>query len=156
MIEYIIDAGKSISNAAATDGNVKINAGKAQILTDGKTVRFIVADANYAKISVGNIAVRGTGPFDLTFATDKITGVVEGKTRTIAVTWPEKIIRPMYKMDGNRWFAGWADDHSIAKGAATPQFGIAFGVTAGKHTVEVSEWTYPQLPSVPMQAAVKF
>ncbi len=156
MVEYIVDAGKSTTNVIAVDGNVKIDANKAVVYSDAKSVRIIVSDNNYTKISVGNVAVRGVGPFDLTFTADKITGKVEGQTRTIAATWPEKITRPMYHMDGDRWYAGWADDHSIAKGTATPQFGIAFGVTAGKHTVEVSEWTYPQLPSVPEKAAVKF
>ncbi|MEI6518818.1 MAG: hypothetical protein WCO98_02055 [bacterium] len=154
--EYIVDAGKSISNVVASDGNVKIDAGKALIYSDGKSVRFIVPDAVYAKMSIGNVGVRGVGPFDLTFAADKITGKVEGKTRTIATTWPEKITRPMYHMDGDRWFAGWADDHSITKGTATPQFGFAFGVTDGSHTVDVSEWTYPELPTAPAQTMVKF
>jgi hypothetical protein len=93
--------------------------------------------------------VRGVGPFDLTFTSDKITGTVDGPIRTLVTTWPENIRRPMFHMDGNRWYAGWADDHSIVKGTPAPQFGIAFGVTAGKHTVEVSEWTYPALPPVP-------
>ena len=83
------------------------------------------------------------GPYDLTFAADKITGTVSGPTRTIVTTWPAQIVRPMLRLDGQRWFAGWADDHAISKGTPTPQFAFAFGVTAGTHTVEVSEWTYP-------------
>ena len=128
---------------------MRIDAGNAAIVVDGKTARFIVPEASYAKLSAGNVGVRGVGPFDLTLSADRIAGTVDGATRTIVTTWPAEIVRPMYRMDGARWFAGWADDHSIVKGTATPQFGFAFGVTAGKHTVEATEWTYPELPPAP-------
>jgi hypothetical protein len=58
-------------------------------------------------------------------------------------------------MDGQRWYAGFADDHSFTKGLPTPQLGIAFGVTAGPHAVEISEWTYPALPLAPARAVIE-
>ena len=143
---YRIVAATPAARVLAADGNVRIEASNAAIVIDGHTVRFIVPDASYAKMSVGNVGVRGMGPFDLTFTADHITGSVDGPERTIATTWPDKIVRPMFHLDGNRWYAGWADDHSISKGTTTPQYAFAFGVTAGKHTVDVSEWTYPALP----------
>ena len=124
----------------------------ARVIAEGGTVRFVAPDPVYVKLTAGNVGVRGVGPFDLTFTADKITGTVEGPTRTIVTTFPAGIVRPMYRMDGNRWYAGWADDHSIVKGTANPQFGLAFGVTAGKHAVEVSEWKWPELPPVPARA----
>ncbi|OPZ31274.1 MAG: hypothetical protein BWZ02_00298 [Lentisphaerae bacterium ADurb.BinA184] len=130
--------------------------GRAFITADGRTVRFIVVEPVYAKLSVGNVGVRGCGPFDLTFAADKISGTVEGVTRTIATTFPAQIVRPMYHLDGHRWYAGWADDHSIVKGTPTPQFGLAFGVTDGKHTVEICEWAHPALPATPARARIGF
>ena len=149
VTEYSINAAKLGERISTIDGNIRIEATSAGIVINGATVRFIVPNATYAKLSVGNVGVRGMGPFDLTFAADKITGTVYGATRTIATTWPAQIVRPMYHLDGNRWYAGWADDHAISKGTATPQYAFAFGVTAGKHTVEVSEWTYPTLPPSP-------
>jgi len=55
-------------------------------------------------------------------------------------------VRPMYHVDGQFWYAGIADDSSPYRGRTDPQFNLALGVTAGKHAVEVSEWTWPQLP----------
>ena len=98
--------------------------------------------------------MRGGGPFDLTFAKDQITGTVAGATRSLVCTWPAAITRPMYHMDGVRWYAGFADDHSISKGTPTPQLALAFGVTAGKHQVEITEWQYPELPPAPAQALI--
>lgn len=119
-------------------------------------VRFIVAPDSYAKLSAGNRGVRGFGPFDLTFTDTGITGTVAGDTRSLVVTWPEGIVRPMFQMDGTRYCAGWADDHSWAKGAVTPQFAIGFGVTAGEHRVDISEWTYPNLPPAPGRRDIAF
>ena len=139
--------GRVVTDVEHTDlGNIHLEATRAVVRTDGKTVRFTVPDTGYVRLSVGNVGVRGLGPFSLTFEGDKITGTVNGATRTLVTTVPANITLPMYRMDGNRWFAGWADDHSIVKGTATPQLGIGFGVTAGQHTIEISEWTYPALP----------
>jgi hypothetical protein len=94
------------------------------------------------------------GPFDLTFTPDGITGTVDGGVRTLVVTWPEKITRPAYWMDGVRWCAGFADEHSIYKGTAAPQFGIALGVSAGKHEVRIGEWEWPAMPQAPARATL--
>ena len=84
------------------------------------------------KLSQGDVGVRGVGPFDLTFTPEGITGTVDGNVRTIVTTWPEKIMRPGYWMDDVRWCAGFDDESTLHKGTATPQFGIALGVSAGK------------------------
>jgi hypothetical protein len=125
-----------------------------RVVADGDKVRFIVTEPVYVNLSHGNVGVRGVGPFDLTFTPEGITGNVDGGTRTIVCTWPEKIVRPGYWMDGVRWCAGFADEHSIYKGTATPQFGLAFGVSAGKHTVKIAEWEWPALPPAPARADV--
>jgi len=119
-------------------------------------VRLVALDRTYCRLAVGNVAVRGVGPFDLTFTKEKITGTVEGATRSLVCTWPEAITRPMYHMDGVRWYAGFADDHSISKGTITPQMALAFGVTDGKHQVEISEWMYPELPPSPPPALIRW
>ena len=75
--------------------------------------------------------------------------------RTLVTTWPEKIVRPGYWMDGVRWCAGFADEHSIVKGTKTPQFGIAFGVSAGKHDVKVAEWEWPAVPPAPPRQSLR-
>jgi hypothetical protein len=60
----------------------------------------------------------------------------------------------MFRMDGVRYCAGWADDHSIGKGKDTPQFSVAFGVTDGNHSIEVTEWAYPELPPEPQRREI--
>ena len=141
---------------AASTGNWRFYARRAHIIVAPKSIRFVVPDPTYAKLTVGNVGVRGIGPFDLTFTKDAVTGTVEGRLRSIVTTWPEGITRPMYHMDGVRYYAGWADDPSIGKGLPTPQFALAFGVTDGTHEVEVREWEYPPLPPAPPRASVEF
>ena len=129
------------------DGSINVKDG---------AIRFIVNEDSYHKLSFGNVGIRGVGPFDLTFTKTGIKGTVEGKGRSFACTWPDDITRPMFEMDGLRYFAGWADDHSIGKGDKTPQFSVGFGVTAGKHTIEIKEWTYPALPPEPARRMISF
>ncbi len=123
------------------------------IAADGK-IRFVAPAPVYVKLAHGNVGVRGLGPFDLTFTPEGITGTVDGDVRTLVTTWPEKITRPGYWMDGVRWYAGFADEHAIVKGTATPQLGLAFGVSAGKHTVKIAEWEWPAMPPAPARAEV--
>lgn len=130
------------------DNAVRIEGGASVVEISADRVRFVAAPG-YVKLSAGNRAVRGVGPFDLTFTDTGLTGKVEGETRSLVVSWPEGIVRPMFLMDGVRFFAGWPDDHSIGKGTSTPQFAIGFGVTAGQHSVSLGEWVYPELPSEP-------
>ena len=124
------------------------------IIAEGDTVRFIAPAPVYVKLTHGNVGVRGVGPFDLTFTPAGITGKVDGDIRTIVTTWPDQIIRPMYHMDGVRWYAGFADEHSIIKGTTAPQFSLAIGVSAGSHTVKISEWEWPEMPPAPARAMV--
>jgi len=63
-------------------------------------------------------------------------------------------IRPMYRMDGVRWYAGFGDEHSITKGTTAPQFSLAIGVSAGVHEVKISEWEWPEMPPAPVRAAL--
>ncbi len=136
------------------ENDVSIQARKAAIIVSPKGVRFIASKREYVRLSSGSLGVRGMGPFDLTFTDTAISGQVDGDTRTLVVTYPPKLVRPMYRMDGVRWYAGFADDHSFRHGLPVPQFALAFGVTDGPHQVEISEWTYPALPPVPARAAL--
>ncbi len=126
-----------------------------RVVAEGDTIRFVAPAPVYVKLTHGNVGVRGVGPFDLTFTPDGITGTVDGDVRTLVATWPENIVRPGYWMDGERWYAGFADEHSIAKGTEMPQFGIAFGVSAGKREVRIAEWEWPALPTPPPRAEVE-
>lgn len=150
---FVVDSAAPVSFA---EGDVRLEVGRAQIERSTGKVRFIVPDASYARLSVGNVGVRGLGPFDLTFTRTGISGKVEGRARSLVCTWPDGVVRPMFHMDGQRWYAGWADDHSISKGTKAPQFALAFGVTDGAHTVEIGEWMYPELPVAPLRTAVAF
>jgi len=123
-----------------------------QVIAEGDTIRFVAPAAEYVNLTHGNVGVRGMGPFDLTFTPEGITGTVDGDVRTLVTTWPDKIVRPGYWMDGVRWCAGFADEHSIYKGTKTPQFAIAFGVSAGKHEVKIAEWEWPAMPTPPARA----
>jgi hypothetical protein len=135
--------GKTVNGPAAAEPQV--------IAGDGK-IRFVAPAAEYVRLNHGNVGVRGFGPFDLTFTPDGITGTVDGDVRTLVTTWPENIARPGYWLDGVRWAPGISDEHSIVKGTATPQFSLAFGVSAGKHEVKVAEWEWPAMPTPPARA----
>ncbi|HUS48065.1 MAG TPA: hypothetical protein VM098_08095 [Phycisphaerae bacterium] len=137
--------GKTVSGPAAAEP---------QVTAEGGKIRFVAPAPVYVNLKHGNAGVRGMGPFDLTFTPEGITGTVDGGVRTIVTTWPEKITRPGYWMDGVRWSAGFADEHSIYKGAAAPQFAVAFGVSAGKHEVKLAEWEWPAMPPTPARAAL--
>ncbi|MCG3147205.1 MAG: hypothetical protein PCFJNLEI_00643 [Verrucomicrobiae bacterium] len=152
--EYLVEAAGA-TPITLQDGNIAIEARRAAVQISPTGIRLVALDRTYCRLTVGNVGVRGVGPFDLTFTAHGIKGTVDGVTRTLVCTWPEKIVRPMYCLDGVRWYAGFADDHTINKGTATPQFAMAFGVTEGRHQVEISEWTYPGLPPVPDRASLK-
>ena len=124
------------------------------VTVESNRVRFVVAEHKYVELTHGAVGVRGVGPFDLTFTPDGITGKVDGDIRTLVTTWPENITRPGYTMDGIRWYAGFADEPSISKGMATPQFSVAFGVSAGPHTVKIGEWEWPAMPPALARATI--
>lgn len=137
------------------DKTFQIYARRAFIEQRPDSVRFVAPDAVYVKLIAGTVGIRGLGPFDLTFTRTAITGNVAGRQRSLAMTWPEDLTRPMFHLDKRRWFAGWADDHCIGKNWPTPQFAISVGVLAGKHTMRVEEWTYPELPPSPPRREVR-
>ena len=153
--EYLI-AADAATPVITTDGNVFIDASHAAIHITPQAIRLVALERGYCRLAVGNVAVRGVGPFDLTFTKDRITGSVAGATRSLVCTWPEAITRPMYHMDGVRWYAGFADDYQISKGTAAPQLALAFGVTDGPHQVEISEWKFPNPPPAPAQAFIRW
>jgi hypothetical protein len=152
--EYLVDAPTAITT---TDGAVTMEARKAAIQITPVGIRFVVPERTYVKLTVGTVGVRGTGPFDLTLTDAGITGTVDGEMRTIVATMPKAIIRPMYHLDGTRWYAGYPDDPAPYRGRQDPQFGLAFAVHAGKHQVEIREWASPALPPAPamVEIAVK-
>ena len=140
----------------AKAGEVQVEAYNAVIEVTTNHIRFIVPDRQYARLRVAGVGLRGCGPFDLTFTPTHITGTVDGALRTLVSTWPEKITRPMFHMDGRLWCAGWADDPCISKTPDRPQFALAFGVFEGFHAVEIGEWQFPSMPSIPPAAKVSF
>lgn len=129
-----------------TDGGVRMEARKAAVLVTPAATRVVALDGTYAQLTAGRYGARGVGPFDLTIADNKVTGTVDGVTRTIVVTKPQNIRRAMYRMDGVRWYAGIADEPSPYEVRPDPQFSVGLGVTDGKHALDVSEWTYPPMP----------
>ena len=135
---------------------VQVEACNAAIEVATNRVRFVVPDRQYVRLSVAGVGVRGLGPFDLTFTPTNITGTVDGTLRTLVSTWPEKIVRPMFHLDGRLWYAGWADDPCIGKTPDRPQFAIAFGVFEGSHKVDIGEWQFPAMPPVPPMAKAGF
>ena len=147
LTRYSVQAERLVQAKAET---VQVEAGHAVIEVTAKSVRFIVPDRQYTRLSVAGVGIRGCGPFDLTFTPTSITGTVDGALRTLVSTWPEKITRPMFHMDGRLWCVGWADDPCISKTPDRPQFAIAFGVFAGSHIVEISEWQFPAMPPAPL------
>lgn len=143
VTEYLVE---SDSPVIVADGDVRIEARRAAIAASPAGIRVVAPERTFVQLTVGTQGVRGVGPFDLTFRADRITGTVDGDTRTLVVTRPPDVVKPMSRMDGWRYYAGHADDSSADEGRDTPQFSVAFGVTAGRHEVEVSEWTFPPLP----------
>lgn len=150
-IEYLVTADHPLQFA---DDTVSIEADDAAVLVSPDSVRFIARTTGYVRLAVGNVAVRGLGPFDLTFTDTRIAGTVDGRARTLVCTWPRGITRPMYHMNGRRWFAGFGDNHTIVKDTPEPQFALAFGVDTGPREIEIAEWTYPQLPPAPSRRTV--
>jgi hypothetical protein len=148
--EKVVAAGQKAETVPASQW--KVAKAEQAVTVEGDNVRFVELGQKYVELTHGTIGVRGVGPFDLTFTPDGITGEVDGDIRTIVTTWPEKIIRPGFSMDGVRWYAGFSDEHSFVKGTASPQFAIAMGLSAGPHKVKISEWEWPALPEAPARS----
>ena len=130
---------------------VNIFASSAKVIVGKDSVRFVAGNDGYVKLTAGEHGVRGLGPFDLTINGSTVSGTVEGKQRSLVHTLPRKIIKAMYHMDGVRYLSGIADEPSWEawRQQNTPQFSHSFGVTAGKHRIEVAEWTNPGVPPAP-------
>ncbi|MCX5658523.1 MAG: hypothetical protein NTW19_02225 [Planctomycetota bacterium] len=150
--EYLVAADRPTVFA---EGDVQIEARRASVLVSKGSVRFVAPEATYVKLVVGTRAVRGVGPFDLTFTDETVTGTIAGKTRSLAFTRPAKIVRPMFHLDGVRWFAGYSDETAPFRGREDAQFSMALGTTEGKHKIEVREWTSPILPPTPPRREAK-
>ena len=148
--ELLLLRGSKLSFKSKTVGSP--TAAEQQVIAEDGKIRFVAPAAEYVTLTDGNIGVRGMGPFDLTFTPDGITGTVDGDVRTLVTTWPKNIVRPGYWLDGVRWAPWISDEHSITKGTATPQFSLAFGVSAGKHEIKVAEWEWPAMPTPPARA----
>ena len=128
--------------------------GAVRVLDSGK-VRFSTPDAPFVEMTFGTIGVRGMGPFDLTYAPDGWTGTVDGTRRTLVMSCPEKLTRPMLLLDGQVWASGIADEPSPWRGGDEPQFGLAAGVESGKQELKVVQWLWPALPPAPARAALR-
>ena len=146
LARYLV---QSETQVQASADAVQVEAYNAVIEVGTNHVRFMVPDRRYVRLSVAGTGVRGVGPFDLTFTPADITGTVDGVMRTLVCTWPETIVRPMFRLDGRLWSAGWADDPCISKTPDRPQLSVAFGVLDGLHRVDIREWQFPTQPPVP-------
>jgi len=151
MTTYEVESDHPVS---ATLDNVHIEGRRAQVTITPTGIRFLAPEATYVKLTVGVVGIRGFGPFDLTFTPAGITGTVNGDMRTLVITRPEKIIRPMFHLDGVRWYASYADDTASYRGRTDPQFSMAFAVTEGRHTIAIAEWESPILPPPPALTAL--
>jgi hypothetical protein len=150
--EYLITSPTPVT---VTDGAVSIHARQAALVVSPGGTRIVVLDRTFAEITAGVHGVRGVGPFDLTLTVTGVTGTVDGATRTLVLTKPQGIGRAMYHLDGVRWYAGIPDESSDYETRATPQFSLALGVTAGKHAVDVREWTFPAPPPLAPRATLR-
>jgi hypothetical protein len=135
---------------------VKITGGRGTVrILESGTVRFSTPDATLVEMTCGTIGIRGMGPFDLTYSPTEWSGTVDGTRRTLVMSVPEKLIRPMLLLDGQVWASGIPDEPSPWRGRNEPQFGFAAGVESGKQALKVVEWQWPALPPVPARALLK-
>jgi hypothetical protein len=144
----------NIYNRYAKDKVTISGARGAVRVLDGGRMRFSTPDATLVEMTCGTIGIRGMGPFDLTYASDGWTGTVDGTRRTLVMSAPQKLVRPMLLLDGQVWASGIPDEPSPWRGRDEPQFGFAAGVESGKQELKVVEWQWPALPPVPARAAL--
>jgi hypothetical protein len=134
---------------------VTISGGRGAVrMLDGGKVRFSTPDATYVQLTCGSTGIRGMGPFDLTYAPDGWSGTVDGMRRTLVMSPPEKLQRPMVLLDGQVWASGIPDEPSPWRGREEVQFGLAAGVESGRQQFQAVEWQWPPLPPVPARAAL--
>jgi hypothetical protein len=116
--------------------------------------RFSTPDATYVELICGRIGIRGMGPFDLTYAPDGWCGTVDGTRRTLVMSSPDQLTRPMLLLDGQVWASGIPDEPSPWRGREEVQFGLAAGVESGRQEFEVIPWQWPAMPPAPARAAL--
>ncbi len=146
VTEYVVDAPAPV---VFSDTGVRLEARRALLRAGPDGVRCEVPEGTYALLAAGAVGVRGVGPFQLTITADRVVGTVDGATRTLVVSKPANLTRPMFLLDQVRWMAGYPDDPAPYRGRPDVQFSLAFGVTAGPHTIEVREFASPPLPPEP-------
>jgi hypothetical protein len=135
--------------------NVAINGGRGAVrILEGGRIRFSTPDAMLVEMTGGPIGVRGMGPFDLTYAPGGWSGTVDGTRRTLVMSSPDQLTRPMLLLDGQVWASGIPDEPSPWRGRNEPQFGFAAGVESGKQDFKAVEWRWPPLPPIPARAAL--
>jgi hypothetical protein len=135
--------------STVTDGDAEIRGAGLGILREGDRVRVVATRRRFVQVRVGDHAVRGMGPFDLTLTHDRVTGTVAGAARTLVTSLPKNLRRPMYRLDGRRWMSGFPDEPSAWKAAKKTPFAHAIGVPGGRHEIEVAEWEWPEQAPVP-------
>lgn len=147
FVEYVVNAPAGPVTFAA-DG-VQIHARRALLQVRPGATRIVCGDATFAQIAAGTRGVRGLGPFDLTLSDTAITGHVDGRQRTLVASTPRNLVKPMYHLDGVRWYAAYPDDPAPYRGCSDCQFSLAFAFGDGPHQIEVGAWTSPPMPPVP-------
>jgi hypothetical protein len=143
-----VDAWNQYAKDAVT---IRGGRGAVRVLDNG-AVRFSAPDATLVEMISGTHGVRGMGPFDLTVSATGWSGTVDGTRRTLVLSTPERILRPMLLLDGQVWASGIADEPSPWRGRKDVQFSFAAGVEAGAQKIEVVEWRWPALPPIPARA----
>ena len=131
-------------------GTVTIRGGRGavRVLDSGK-IRFSAPDATLVEMVCGTQGVRGMGPFDLTVSPQGWSGTVDGVRRTLMLSTPEHLVRPLLLLDGNVWASGIADEPNPWRGRPEVQFSFAAGVEAGAQKLEVVEWRWLPMPPAP-------
>jgi hypothetical protein len=139
-----VPAEKTLDSGQALEGpEVDLARAQPTVRRTAEGTRITLGTRRLVQVRVGPHAIRGLGPFDLTFSDDAITGTVEGDTRTLVTSIPANVVRPMYLLDGRRWMSGMPDEPSPWQAGKETQFAHAIGVPAGKHTIEIREWEWP-------------
>jgi hypothetical protein len=132
---------------------VTIRGGRGAVrVLDGGEIRFSAPDATLVELICGPHGVRGMGPFDLTVSPQGWSGTVDGARRTLMLSTPETLVRPMLLLDGNVWASGSADEPSPWRGRPEVQFSFAAGVEAGPQRLEVAESRWLPMPPAPARA----
>jgi hypothetical protein len=74
--------------------------------------------------------------------------------RTLVMSSPNQLTRPMLLLDGQVWASGIPDEPAPWRGRSEVQFGLAAGVESGKQDLKVVQWQWPAMPPAPARAAL--